>query len=263
VAATPASSPKWDATTADYHSAPNSYTDSKSGMYVANATVTMSSTNNISLTGYSNPILSFWTKWDIENSYDCGLIQISTNSGSTWISLKGTLSKSASGIGRQLPAGAPVYDGTLSTWTQETVDLTAYAGEQIKLRFALWTDEGLNKDGWYVDDISIFFYGTLPDPVKVESTDKIDFTLEQNYPNPFNPNTVIKYSIHQSGIVSIKLYNILGSEVATLLNEFKEAGRYSLNFSSDELKNKISSGVYFYTIKAGRFTQTRKMVIMK
>jgi len=263
VAATPASSPKWDATTADYHSAPNSYTDSKSGMYVANATVTMSSTNNISLTGYSNPILSFWTKWDIENSYDCGLIQISTNSGSTWTSLKGTLSKSASGIGRQLPAGAPVYDGTLSTWTQETVDLTAYAGEQIKLRFALWTDEGLNKDGWYVDDISIFFYGTLPDPVKVESTDKIDFTLEQNYPNPFNPNTVIKYSIHQSGIVSIKLYNILGSEVATLLNEFKEAGRYSLNFSSDELKNKISSGVYFYTIKAGRFTQTRKMVIMK
>jgi hypothetical protein len=104
---------------------------------------------------------------------------------------------------------------------------------------------------------------TIYGPVEVNYIGTFDFALEQNYPNPFNPGTVIKYSIPQPGIVSIKLYNELGSEVAALLNEFKEAGKYSFNFSSEGLKNKISSGVYFYTIKAGQFTQTRKMIIMK
>jgi hypothetical protein len=108
-------------------------------------------------------------------------------------------------------------------------------------------------------DGAFIIYG----PIEVNYTGKIDFALEQNYPNPFNPNTVIKYSIPKAGDVSIKLYNELGAEVAILLNEFREAGQNSLNFSSIELKNKISSGIYFYTIKSGQFTQTRKMVLMK
>jgi bacillopeptidase F (M6 metalloprotease family) len=162
VAATPSTSPKWEATTADFHSAPNSYTDSKDGNYVSNATVTMTSTNAINLSGYSNPLLSFWTKWEIETLYDCGLVQISTNNGSTWTALKGTLTKAASGIGRQVPAGTQIYDGTHYYWTQEIIDLSAYAGQQIKLRFALWSDGGTERDGWYVDDISIYYYGTLP-----------------------------------------------------------------------------------------------------
>jgi carboxypeptidase T len=162
IAATPVNSPKWDASAADYHSAPNCYTDSKSGNYVSNATVTMTSTNAINLAGYLNPKLSFWTKWELETQYDCGVLQISTDNGSTWIALQGTLTKSASGIGRQVPAGMPVYDGTHYNWTQETVDLTAYSGKQIKLRFALWSDAGVNKDGWYVDDISIYYYAPLP-----------------------------------------------------------------------------------------------------
>jgi hypothetical protein len=100
-------------------------------------------------------------------------------------------------------------------------------------------------------------------PIEAANFANIKFSLEQNYPNPFNPSTVIKYTMPSPEIVTIKLYDVIGSEVATLLNEYKEAGIYSLNFASSELKNKIGSGIYFYTIKAGQFTQTRKMVILK
>jgi len=89
------------------------------------------------------------------------------------------------------------------------------------------------------------------------------YSLEQNYPNPFNPSTVIDYSIASAGPVKLTVYNMLGSEVTTLVNEYKEAGNHSVEFSSEKLDNKIGSGVYIYTIKAGSFTQTRKMVVLK
>jgi len=146
------------------------------GMYAASATVTMTSTNNISLTGITSPILSFWTRWDIETGNDCGVLQISTNSGSTWTALTGTLSKAASGSGKQTPSGTPIYDGAHLAWTQETVDLSSYSGKQIKLRFALWTDASTNKDGWYVDDIAIYYYGVLP-------VELISFTAKSAYNN--------------------------------------------------------------------------------
>ena len=234
------------------------------------------------------------------------------------------------------------------------LNLSSLVGEDILFRWRQGTDESGPGAGWYIDDISVYYYGNLPvelnsfaakaensnillnwktaseinnigfevqrskelnslnngwqtlgfvkgrgtsvtsllysftdrdplpgkqyyrikqddangtfsiyGPVEADNFAKVNFSLEQNYPNPFNPNTVIKYTIPSPEIVTIKLYNVLGSEAATLLNEYKEAGMYSLNFSSSELNSKIGSGVYFYTIKAGQFTQTRKMVILK
>jgi hypothetical protein len=87
----------------------------------------------------------------------------------------------------------------------------------------------------------------------------LDFSLEQNYPNPFNPSTTIKYSIKENSLVSLKIYDILGNEVAALINEVKPVGIYSVNFNSGSL----SSGVYFYTLNAGSFSETRKMLLLK
>ena len=123
----------------------------------------MTTTNSINLTGYSTAKLSFWTKYDIEKKWDCGVVLISTNNGSTWTAIGGPLSVPASGSGKQTPAGIPVYDGTLGTWTQEDIDLTAYANKQIKIRFELRSDGSQNKDGWYVDDIDVVIYA-LPNP---------------------------------------------------------------------------------------------------
>lgn len=85
------------------------------------------------------------------------------------------------------------------------------------------------------------------------------FMLEQNYPNPFNPTTNISYQLPVNGNVSIKIYDVIGNEVATLVNEFKEAGRHSVEFDASG----FGSGVYFYSISSGNFISTKKMILIK
>ena len=86
-----------------------------------------------------------------------------------------------------------------------------------------------------------------------------EFALEQNYPNPFNPSTTINYSIAEISKVSLKLFNLLGEEVTTLVNEDKSAGNYSVEFNAANLP----SGVYFYQLRAGDFIQTKKMILLR
>ena len=95
-----------------------------------------------------------------------------------------------------------------------------------------------------------------------------EFILYQNYPNPFNPTTTIKYQIPKSGLVQLKVYDILGREVATLVNEYQTAGEHSVQFSAANNQpatsnNQLTSGVYFYQLKSGNYTQTKKLVLMK
>ncbi|MDZ7766501.1 MAG: S8 family serine peptidase [Melioribacteraceae bacterium] len=87
----------------------------------------------------------------------------------------------------------------------------------------------------------------------------LEYNLSQNYPNPFNPSTIIEYSVPQNEYVSIKVYDLLGRDVATLVNETKSAGTYKVNFDGRNL----SSGIYFYKINAGSFNTVRKMMLLK
>ncbi len=350
---TPSSNPHWEATTTTFHSTPNSYTDSKLGNYLSNATVTMTLTNSINLTSYTNPRLVFWTKYDLESNWDYGQVDVSTNNGSTWFPLQGQYTEP--GVGTFQPNGEPLYDGLRTNWVREEISLASYKAAQNKIRFQLNSDGYIERDGWYVDDIAIIIYQITPvellsfstsvksnnvalywstasemnnrmfeiqraagnagqdnldwktigsvegkgttteksdysytdeSPVNgisyyrlkqidfdgtfkilnaemVEFTQVKDYALEQNYPNPFNPSTVINYSIPVAGQVKLTVYNLLGSEVAVLVNEYKESGNYSVEFSTEDLKNSLGSGVYIYTLKAGSFTQTRKMVVLK
>jgi hypothetical protein len=87
----------------------------------------------------------------------------------------------------------------------------------------------------------------------------IEFKLEQNYPNPFNPFTSIQYTLSSKQNVQLIVYNILGKEIAVLVNEVKPAGNYEVNFDA----SKLSSGVYFYQIQAGNFVETKKMILIR
>ncbi|RKY94959.1 MAG: hypothetical protein DRQ01_01065 [Ignavibacteriae bacterium] len=95
------------------------------------------------------------------------------------------------------------------------------------------------------------------------------FNLHQNYPNPFNPNTLIKYQIPELRFVTLKVYDVLGNEVATLVNEEKSAGSYEVEFSaiggsaSGGDAYNLSSGIYFYKLQAGNFVETKKMILLK
>ena len=85
------------------------------------------------------------------------------------------------------------------------------------------------------------------------------YQLNQNYPNPFNPTTHIAYTIAKRGMVSLLVYDLLGREVSTLVNEVKEAGRHTVPLNG----TKLSSGVYFYCLQAGSFSETKKLVLLR
>jgi hypothetical protein len=97
-------------------------------------------------------------------------------------------------------------------------------------------------------------------PVNVDENVVVaDYKLQQSYPNPFNPSTVIKYQIPELSFVSLKIYDVLGNEVVTLVNEEKSIGNYEIKFNAADL----SSGVYYYGIKAGEFADIKKMLLLK
>jgi hypothetical protein len=108
----------------------------------------------------------------------------------------------------------------------------------------------------YLDDLELSM--DMVSDVEDESQ-PLAFQLEQNYPNPFNPSTKINYSIPQQGNVTLKVYDVLGNEVATLINEEKSAGNYEVNFNDSGL----SSGVYLYKIQAGSFIESKKMILIR
>ncbi|MGC8896750.1 MAG: T9SS type A sorting domain-containing protein [Bacteroidota bacterium] len=108
---------------------------------------------------------------------------------------------------------------------------------------------------------TVFVFGTTPvTSIKDDLSNRSrEFDLSQNYPNPFNPSTVIRYTIPRTGLVSLKVYNVLAQEVATLVNEIQRAGTYEITFNASEL----ASGVYFYRIQSGNFVDVKKMLLVK
>ncbi|MBS1552774.1 MAG: T9SS type A sorting domain-containing protein [Bacteroidetes bacterium] len=102
-----------------------------------------------------------------------------------------------------------------------------------------------------------FHYYNLSNEVSVGVPS--EFELSQNYPNPFNPSTKISFALPKEGKVSLKIYDMTGKEVMTLVNEVKTAGYYSVSFNASSL----SSGMYFYTLSADNYTATKKMMLIK
>jgi photosystem II stability/assembly factor-like uncharacterized protein len=107
-----------------------------------------------------------------------------------------------------------------------------------------------------VDFNGLFSYS---DPIEVDARIPAKFGLNQNYPNPFNPTTTISYEIAKETVVSLKVYDVIGNEIATLVNETKAPGTYDVIFDA----SKLSNGVYLYKIHAGNFTATKKLILIK
>ena len=102
-------------------------------------------------------------------------------------------------------------------------------------------------------------YSYIPTEVEQFEGEVSTYSLSNNYPNPFNPSTTIKYQIPELSFVTLKVYDVLGNEIATLVNEEKPIGNYEIVFNATDL----TSGVYFYQLQAGSFVETKKMILMK
>jgi len=122
----------------------------------------------------------------------------------------------------------------------------------------IFRDDGNNSFGFYGFKITVV-YKNSPTYIDTEKVALTDYLLSQNYPNPFNPSTSIKYTITSRQFVQLKVYVVLGNEVATLVDEEKPAGSYEVEFNA----SKLSSGVYFYKIQAGSYVETKKMILIK
>jgi hypothetical protein len=124
-----------------------------------------------------------------------------------------------------------------------------------------FVDENLTSGQYSYRLKQIDFDGTseLSDVVNVEVTNPTQYNLSQNYPNPFNPSTTINFTLPEASNVTLKIFNTLGEEVSVLFNRVMEAGTHEVNFEASQLH----SGMYFYRIEAGTFTQVKKMTLLK
>lgn len=161
-------------------------------------------------------------------------------------------------------------DGPIASWHEYVFDISNYAGEQIYVAANYYIFNG----GWggYDSDNLWVDHFCIAEPVLVSVDEETplpkEFALKQNYPNPFNPGTTIRYSIpsnvkSQTLKVSLKVYDVLGNEVATLVDEYKPAGLYEVEFNTSTIKHHPSSGVYFYQLRSGEFISVKKMLLIK
>jgi hypothetical protein len=150
-------------------------------------------------------------------------------------------------------------DGPFTSWHQYGFDLSAFAGEDIFVAVNYYlTDAFNNADNVWVDHFLI----TTDSPTAVDdetSTVPEVVSLYQNFPNPFNPETRISFDIRQSSFVRLTVYDILGRQIANLVNGELEPGRYVRTFDATALP----SGVYHYRLAAGDFVETKRMVVVK
>lgn len=148
-----------------------------------------------------------------------------------------------------------------SDGTYEKIGYVAGFGTTTEPKAYSYTDESVNTGSYTYRLKQLDFDGNYEysDEVNVEVSAPLEYSLEQNYPNPFNPSTTIKYSVAKDGFVKLIVYNALGEQVVSLVNQNQKAGRYEVVFNADNL----SSGVYLYRLETANFTSTRKLMLLR
>ncbi len=242
---------QWDTSFCDYFTEGHSFADSRYGNSKNNTNNYFTLNDSINLIGAVNPRLEFFTKSASELNYDYTRVQVSTNFGTSWTNIAGRYTTTLS--------GQPSYHGNRS-WVHEQFNLNSFIGQRIKIRFNYFTDGGVPGDGFYFDNFRVVDYtNTVIGIINIGGNIPTRFALSQNYPNPFNPKTIINYELPITNYVSLKVYDVLGKEVVTLVNEKQNAGTYEVDFDGSN----FPSGVYYYKLVATDYTETKKMILIK
>jgi len=197
----------------------------------------------LNVSSYPAVYLSFYQKYALESLHDYGFVDVSANNGTTWNRIA-------------------VFNGKDSAaWKFQSFNLTSIVSgsNNMLVRFRDSCGASINWDGWYIDNIRITGYELVALNIAGNNNNPAVFSLSQNYPNPFNPVTKISFDIAKTGFVSLIVYDAIGREIVTLVNEKKSAGSYEALFNASQL----TSGVYFYRLTADDFSDIKRMILVK
>ncbi len=218
-----------------------SITDSPTGNYGPNNNRSLVLSSGVDLTPYSKVTLQYYRRLAMHSS-DTVFVEVSRNN-TDW-----TTFRKLTGIGFAM--------------TAESFSIDQFAGagnSSVKVRFRLKTDGANEADGIYIDDVELLVNSFALPVQKNSDALPAHFSLAQNYPNPFNPTTNITFAVPDGGRVTVKVFDAIGKEVATLVDTRLDAGYYSVPFDAQRL----SSGVYYYTMTSGSFRSMKKMLFLK
>ncbi|WP_339844564.1 M14 family zinc carboxypeptidase [uncultured Dokdonia sp.] len=232
-------STSWGTTSASFVSPSSSITDSPSGNYSDNTNNFIELTQSLDLTEATTATVSYYARWNIEDTWDYVQFEISKDNGATWESQCGNFTTTGTNI---QPLGEPLYDGVQDDWILEEINLSDYIGETIKARFSLRTDGAVTRDGFYVDDLSFSIISGEQLHVDSEQFSKA-FEI---FPNPVSNQLNIRTSL---GSYTTSVYNILGQKMTSAV---RQSGNSTVDYGA------LPTGMYFLKVE-----NTKKSTIFK
>jgi len=238
----------WGISTAHFVSPTGSITDSPNGLYATNANTKTTTTAYINLTDAIAAFLQFEARWEVERGYDYVEIQATTD-GVTFTPLCGKYTHTGNS---NQDDQQPLYDGIQDAWLHETIDLSAYLGQSIKLRFNLVSDGGVDYDGLYFDDINVQKIIASANSIAQISGTEAHITL---YPNPNNGSFMLTYNAALAADIKISVTNVLGQEVyATQQNNVAKTTQ-PINL------NNVANGTYFVHVQGADVNYVQKIIV--
>lgn len=256
----------WQITTTDFVSENSSITDSPNGDYPAGAYTGITQKDTIDLTDCVFAKLNFWAKWNIETYYDYVQIQAINVENGNISPLCGKYSRIGSPYQQE---GAPIYEGMQNSWVLEEIDLSAFIGQHLQFRFFLASDDNLELDGFYFDDLTVEKLSYLPEDTTTTSLPPYSLTensagkpvLLPCAPNPAQNQTLIQYILPEHAFENYRfvVVNSLGQPVFSK-NLAPVAGKGSFWLDTQNFIN----GIYFYSLEHPQYkTKKLKLAVLK